>query len=149
MVAGAPPYNLIYFRTGFGLLWLLFRKQPRTGKDRGSGRRFELRNPSGRENGAKILEFVGRRSRYHSPFVSHRCDKSPVTSYQPRVATLSPGRPMCSSSPLCHTKELRNNDFQNMLFDNHGSILPPSLFPLLTDNGAIKPIFSYREPKGP
>ena len=65
-------------------MWLLFRKQPRTGKDRGSGRRFELRNPSGRETGAVLFVIVGRRSRYHSPFVSHHCDKSPGTSYQPR-----------------------------------------------------------------
>ena len=91
---------------------------------------------------------VGRRSRYHSPFISHRCDKSPGTSSQPRVATLSPGRPMCSSSPLCHTKELRNNDFQNMLFDNHVSILPPSLFPLLiilpVQNGIFRPLIILR-----
>ena len=33
---------------------LLFRKQRRTGKDSGSGRRFDLRNPSGRESGTKL-----------------------------------------------------------------------------------------------
>ena len=39
-------------------MWLLFRKQPRTGKDRGSGRRFQLRNPSGRERAAKERDEV-------------------------------------------------------------------------------------------
>ena len=34
--------------------------------------------------GRIYVEIVGRRSRYHSPFVSHRCDKSPETSSQPR-----------------------------------------------------------------
>ena len=33
---------------------LLFRKQRRTGKDSGSGRRFDLRNPSGRESASKV-----------------------------------------------------------------------------------------------
>ena len=46
--------SLRNFDTLLDYMWLLFRKQPRTGKDRGSGRRFDLRNPSDRENGTNL-----------------------------------------------------------------------------------------------
>ena len=39
------------------------------------------------------VEIVGRRSRYHSPFVSHRCDKSPGSSYPPRHLLPAPTPP--------------------------------------------------------
>ena len=134
VVALPPPYNLYVNSHRFGVTFCCY-----SGNSAGQVRTAALAGDLICETlpAAKAVrnyvEIVGRRSRYHSPFVSHRCDKSTGTSYPPRVATFSPGGPMCSVPPLCHTRELRTMICKTCFFTNHGTILLPSLFPLLTD----------------
>ena len=94
VVARAPPYNLYVISHRFGVTCCCY-----SGNSAGQVRTAALAGdlicetlPAAKAVG-NYVEIVGRHSRYHSPFVSHRCDKSPGTSSSPRLLLPAPTPP--------------------------------------------------------